>query len=59
MKLASKGCTEFSHFDGSIQKLISVSYEELQSRLKVEERAKKKRKAAKPSAASLASGEDS
>ena len=58
MKLRASGGSEFQRFNNVIDKLISVSHDELKRRLKAEEKVKEKRKAAKPSAASRASGED-
>ena len=56
MKIDADGKKEFERFDNTILKLLEVPYKELQRRLKAEERMKKKRKAAKPSASSHASG---
>ena len=53
MKIHSTGRTEFIRFDKAIRKLLSVSSGELHRKIEIE---KKKRKAAKPSAASRASG---
>ena len=58
MKLRVSGKIESERFDEAVRRLLAVSHEELQRRLAAEKRAKKKRKSAKTSAASRASGED-
>ena len=57
MKINANGNTEAKRFDAVVRKLLSVSYVELRRRLNLEDLQKNKRKAAKPSAASRASGD--
>lgn len=58
MKLEMAGNTDRERFDNAIKKLLCISSQELKRRLNAERRAEKKRKSAKPSVASRASGED-
>ena len=57
MKLRVSGKMDSERFDKAVRRLLTVSYAELQRRLAADKKAKKKRKSAKTSAASRASGE--
>ena len=49
--------SEFENFDRTMRELISVPHSEIKAKLEAEKRAKKKRKAKKPSASGRAASD--
>ena len=48
MKIKAEGKTEFERFDNVMRKILSVSHEEMQRRMKADPRGKPKKKKRKP-----------